>query len=331
MKRSRVSLILVVFALIASGVTAEAQQARKIWRIGYLSSRSPAMESARFEPVRLALRDLGYIEGQNIAIEYRYSEGKRERFPELAAELVRLKVDVIVVAGGDPSVRAAMNATSTIPIVMTGGGSDPVEVGVVKSLARPGGNITGITNLGGELGGKRLELLKEAIPNVRRVAVLYDLSNPSAVQEIKEDLPIAARELKLTVKPWEIRSLEGLEKLFAAQSKERPDGLYVTGGAILNTNRQRIVNLAAKSRLPAVYSRREYVDEGGLMYYGADLTDSYRQVAWYIDRILKGTKPADLPVQQPMKFEFVINLKTAKQIGIEVPQWTLMKADRVIR
>ena len=211
-------------------MTAEAQQPKKVPRIGYLSSIDPASESARSEAIRLALRELGYIEGQNIAIEYRYAEGKLDRFPELAAELVRLKVDIIVVAGGATAIRAAKNATKTIPIVMTGAGADPVEAGLVESLARPGGNVTGITNLSRELGGKRLELLKEAVPKLARVAVLYDPANPGSVLEVKEVLPVAARALGLTIQPWEVRAADDFEKVFAALSKQRPDGLYVIGG-----------------------------------------------------------------------------------------------------
>ena len=265
----------------------------------------PASESTRAEAIRLALRERGYIEGQNIAIEYRYAEGKRDRFPELAAELVRLKVDIIVVAGGIGLVRAAKNATKTIPIVMTGGGADPVEAGLIESLARPGGNVTGLTNLNRELGGKRLELLKEAVPKLARVAVLYDPASPASVLEVKEVLPVAARALRLTIQPWEVRDADGFEKVFAALNKQRPDGLYVTGGPANDANQKRIAGFALKSRLPSVDENREYVNAGGLMYYGADQADSYRRVAYYIDRILKGAKPADLPVEQPMKFEFV--------------------------
>ena len=319
--------------LLAVAVIAEAQQqAKKVPRIGYLASRDPATESTRSEPVRLALRELGYIEGKNVVIDYRYAEGKRDRYPELLAELVRLKVDVIVAAGGEPTVRAAIKATKTIPIVMTGGGADPVEAGYIKSLARPGGNVTGITNLGLELGGKRLELLKEALPKVARVAVLYDpAAGSDFLREVNEDLPIAARGLGLDIRSWEARAVGDFEKIFAALNKERPDGLYVTGSLLFHTNRKRIVEFALQSRLPSVYSRREYVDEGGLIYYGADLADSYRRVAYYVDKILKGTKPADLPVEQPAKFELAINLKTAKQIGLTIPQKVLSRADKVIK
>jgi putative ABC transport system substrate-binding protein len=318
--------------LFALCLPAEAQQQKKVPRIGYLASRDATTESTRSEPVRLALRHLGYIEGENIEVEYRYAEGKRDRYPELLAELVRLKVDVIVAAGGEPTVRAAMKATETIPIVMTGGGADPVEAGHVESLARPGGNVTGITNLGLELGGKRLELLKEAVPKVARVAVLYDPgAGPGFVREVKEDLPIAARGLGLTIRSWEARAVRDFERVFAALNKERPDALYVTGGLLFNTNRKRIVGFALESRLPSVYGRREYVDEGGLMYYGADLMNSYRRVAYFVDRLLKGAKPADLPVEQPTKFELVFNLKTANQIGLTISPNVLARADKVIK
>ena len=231
MKKVAVPSILVAVILLAVAVIADAQQPKKVPRIGYLSTTDPARESARSEAIRLALRELGYIEGQNIATEYRYAEGKRDRLPELAAELVRLKVDIIVVAGGATSVQAAKNATKTIPIVMVGTGIDPVEAGLVESLARPGGNVTGITNLTRELGGKRLELLKEAVPKLARVAVLYDPAIPGTVREVKEVLPVAARALGLTVRSWEVRDADGFERVFAALNKERPDGLYVPGGA----------------------------------------------------------------------------------------------------
>jgi putative ABC transport system substrate-binding protein len=280
--------------------------------------------------VRLALRELGYIEGQNIAIEYRYAEAKRDRYPELAAELVRLKVDIIVVAGGFIPIQAAKNATKTIPIVMAGVGGDPVKLGLVESLARPGGNVTGITTLVTDLGGKRLELLKESVPKLARVAVLYDPAVPVA-RQVKNDLPVEARALGLTVQLREIRAAEDFERVFAALNNERPDGLYVSAGLVITLNGKRIVDFALKSRLPSTYSDREAVNAGGLMYYGADLTDSYRRVATYVNRILKGAKPADLPVEQPTKFEFIINLKTAKQIGLAIPPNVLARADKVIR
>jgi ABC-type uncharacterized transport system substrate-binding protein len=311
--KTKFAVLALCAMLLALSFPAEAQQAKKVPLIGYLGVRDPAGESTRSEAIRAALRELGYIEGKNIAFEYRYAEGKRDRYPELAAELVRLKVDVIVAPGGDPGTRAAMNATKTIPIVMTGGGIDPVEAGLVESLARPGGNVTGITNLARELGGKRLELLKEAVPKVARVAVLYDPTNPNTAREVKELLPVAARALGLTVQSWEIQAADGFEKVFAALSKERPDGLYVPGASpLMFANEKRIVGFALKSRLPSVYGSRESVEAGGLMSYGADQADSYRRVAYFVDRLLKGAKPADLPVEQPTKFELVINLKTAK-------------------
>ena len=322
--------VLSILVLLAVGLIAEAQQPKKVSRIGYLSSFHPASESARSEGIRLALRELGYIEGQNIATEYRYAEGKRERLSEVATELVRLKVDIIVVAGGTGIIQAAKNATKTIPIVMTGGGSDPVEAGLVESLAHPGGNVTGTTTLASELTGKRLELLKEAVTKLVRVAALYDPANSNDIVEVKELLPADARALKLTIQPWEIRAVDDFEKVFAALNKQRPDGLYVTGSPLMGANRKRIADFAIKSRLPSV-SNRTYVDAGGLMSYGADLADSYRRVAIYVDKILKGAKPGDLPVEQPTKFELVINLKTAKQIGVTIPQKVLARADKVIK
>jgi putative ABC transport system substrate-binding protein len=235
-----------------------------------------------------------------------------------------------VTVGGDPLIQAAKNATKTIPIVLSGTGSDPVEAGLVESLARPGGNITGLTNIGGQLGGKRLELLKEAVPKLARVAVFYDPASPN-VRERKEVLPVAARALGLTVRAWEVRDANGFEQVFAALNKERPDGLYVPSSRLMNANQKRIAGLALKSRLPSMYAIKGFVDAGGLMSYGADLAASYRRAAYFVDRILKGAKPADLPVEQPMKFEFVINLKTAKQIGLTIPQSLLYRADKVIK
>ncbi len=317
-----------LFALCSS---AEAQQPKKVPRIGYLSSPDATRESARSEAIRLALRELGYIEGQNIATEYRYAEGKRDRAAELAAELVRLKVDIIVAAGGDTVVRAAKNATTTIPIVMTGAGPDPVKAGFVESLARPGGNVTGVTNLVTELGGKRLELLKEAVPKLARVAILYDPAVAVSVLEMKEVLPAAASALRLTVRYWEVRAADDFERVFAALNKERPDGLLASGGPRMIANPKRITDLALKSRLPSMYQSREFVEAGGLMYYGADIAENYRRVAYYVDRILKGAKPADLPVEQPTKFELVINLKTAKQIGLTIAPEVLARANKLIK
>jgi putative ABC transport system substrate-binding protein len=328
-RRTAIRRLTTFFLTTAS--LAHAQQTKKIWRIGYLSNADAATESARSEAIRLALRERGYIEGQNIATEYRYAEGKRDRLQEFAAELVRLKVDVIVVTGGAGVIRVAQSVTKTIPIVMVGRGVDPVVASLIESLARPGGNVTGVTNLTVELGGKRLELLKEAVPKLSRVAFLYDPETRASVIEAKEVIPAVSRTLGLTVRSWEARDAGGLERAFSALSKDRPDGLYVHSGGLMNANQKRVAGFTLKSRIPSASSSREYVDAGGLLYYGADLADSYRRVAYFVDRILKGTKPAELPVEQPMRFELVINLKTAKQIGLTIPQWTLMKADKVIQ
>ncbi len=271
------------------------------------------------------------LEGQNIATEYRYAEGKVDRLPELAADLVRLKIDIILAASGAVTIKAAKNATKTIPIVMMGPGADPVEAGLIESLARPGGNVTGITNLNRELGGKRLELLKEAVGKLAHVAVLYDPAGPASVLEVKEVLPAAARALRLTLQPWEVRAADDFDRVFAAMGKPRPDGLLVAGGPLAALNGKRIADFALKSRLPSMYVTRDYVEAGGLMSYGADLAESYRRVAYYIDRILKGTKPADLPVEQPMRFELVVNLKTAKQIGVTIDPNLLARANRLIK
>jgi putative tryptophan/tyrosine transport system substrate-binding protein len=328
--RKWLGLSVIAFMLVVVGAAASAQQPKKIARIGYLVSSDPATESARAEAIRLALRELGHIEGQNIAIEYRYAEGKQDHWPALAAELVRLKVDIIVVTGGALWVRATKNATKTIPIVMVGTGGDPVKEGLVESLARPGGNVTGVTNLTTELGGKRLELLKEAVPKIARVAVLYNPVTPGIILELKE-IQAAARALGVTTQAWEARPTDGFDRLFAAMSNQRPDGLLVLSGPLMGASVKRIAGFAIKSRLPSVHGNRSYVDAGGLMSYGADLADSYRRVAYYVDKILKGAKPGDLPVEQPTKFELVINLKTAKQIGVTIPQKVLARADRVIR
>ena len=242
--------------LLTTATVAPAQQPQKIPRIAYLSARDPASDSPRGQGIRLALRELGYIEDQNIAIEYRYANGKSDRFPELAAELVRLKVDIIVAAGGDALLRPVINATKTIPIIMTGGGADPVRAGFIKSLARPGGNVTGLTNLIEELSGKRLELLKEAVPSIDRVAVLDDSTASANGIDLTEILPAAARALGLTILPWKVRRARELDKVFAGITKQRPNGLIVSTGATLNTNRKPIVDFALKNRLPSIYGRR---------------------------------------------------------------------------
>jgi putative tryptophan/tyrosine transport system substrate-binding protein len=306
-----------------------AQQPKKVHRIGYLSSVDQATDSSRSQGIRAALREAGYIEGQNIDFAYRYAEGKVDRLPDLAAELVRSKVDIII-AVNFPGVEAAKNATKTTPIVMVNVGRDPVEAGLVESLARPGGNVTGISNLGIELGAKRLELLKEAVTKITRVAELYDPANPGNLVSVKELLP-AARTLKLTIQPFEVRGADDFERVFSAMGKQRPDGLYVHGSPLMYANQKRVAGLALKSRLPSIYSQDEYVHAGGLMSYGNDITEHYRRIAYYVDRILKGAKPADLPVEQPTKFEFVINIATAKQIGLTIPPDLLARATRIIR
>jgi putative tryptophan/tyrosine transport system substrate-binding protein len=314
--------------LFALNFPAEAQQPKKIFRIGYISGSDAATDAARSEPFRQALRELGYIEGRNIAIEYRYAEGKQALFPEVAAGIVRLKVDVIV-ASGDTLVRAAKNETKTIPIVMMGFGADPVETGLIENLAHPGGNITGLTNVARQLTGKRLEFLKEAVPRVVRVSFLYD---PARIDVSRlNELQNTARPFGMTVRSWDVRNAEGLETVFAALSKERPDGLFVSGGALMTTYRKRIVGFALTKRLPSVFTDREAVEAGGLLYYGANLADSYRRAALYVDKILKGAQPAELPVEQPTKFELMVNLKTAKQIGLTIPPSVLARADKVIR
>jgi ABC-type uncharacterized transport system substrate-binding protein len=324
-------LLVTLLSLLAVPLAA-AQQPQTIPRIGFLSVTDPATDASRVEAIRLALRELGYVEGENIAFEYRYAEGKGARSPELAADLVRLDVDIILVLGGEQGVRAAQNATKTIPIVMTGRGPDPVAAGLIQSLARPGGNVTGITLLSRDLGAKRLEVLKEAVPKLARVAVLYDPATVSSGLEVKELLPVAARALGVTIQPWKIQAADDFEKVFAALRKERPDGLYVPGGgALIRAHEQRIVGFALQSRLPSVYDNREAVEGGGLMYYGTNLAASHRRVAWYVDKLLKGAKPADLPVEQPTTFELVINLKTANALGLTIPPTLLFQATKVLR
>ena len=330
LRRQFISVALIIIFLLA-GALAHAQQPKKLFRICYLSNTSPSAESPRSEAVGKRLRELGYVEGQNASIDYRYAEGNRDLAPKIAAEFVALNCDVIVVAGGYSWIRAVMEATKTIPIVMTGAGLDPVDSGLIKSLARPGGNVTGITNLEIDLGGKRLELFKEALPKLSRVAVLYDPTTGNQ-RLVKDELAVLARALKLALQPWEIRDADDFEKVFAAMGKQRPDGLYVVGGGgVIVANGKRIANFALKSRLPSMFSRKPDVEAGGLMSYAADNDERYRQIAWYIDKILKGSKAADLPVQQPMKFEFVINLQTAKKIGVTINTDVLARATKIIR
>jgi putative tryptophan/tyrosine transport system substrate-binding protein len=316
-----VCLLLTVFLL----TVVEAQQPAKVSRIGFLSSGSLASSAPLAEAFRKGLRELGYVEGKNIIIEYRDGKGRLDRLPGLAADLVRLNVDIIV-TGGRPSTRAAQQATSTIPIVMAASGN-PVGNRFVASLARPGGNITGLTTIRGDLTGKRLELLQEAVSKISRVAVLW---GPPAASNFK-DAEAAARLLGLEFQSLEVRSPGDLEGAFQAATKERAQALVALRNPVIFNQRKRIVELAMKSRLPAIYDDREFVEAGGLMSYGTNQADLYRRAATYVDKILKGAKPADLPVEQPTKFEFVINLKTAKQIGLTIPPNVLARADRVIR
>jgi len=320
------SLVLISCALLfALCLPAEAQQPKKIPRIGFLLGGSA---SFRVEAFRQGLHNLGYVEGQNIAIEFRYAEGKLERLPVLAAELVQLKVDVIV-AGGTPATQAAKNATKIIPIIGTG--TDLVGTGLIASLAHPGGNVTGISNLNESVGGTQLELIKEAFPSASHVAVLWDPRNGGNAAWL-EKLKIAAEPLRITLQPLEIRSgPSDFEDAFSAIKRDHASAINVLQNSQNIIYRQKIFDFAAKSKLPTMYADSTFVEAGGLMSYGYSIADSYRRVAYYVDKILKGKKPVDLPAEQPMKFEFVINLRTAKQIGVTIPQSVLYRADRVIK
>ena len=314
--------------LLALCQSVEAQQPKKVPRIGAFVPASASAAPELVEALRQGLREHGYVEEQNITLEPRYAEGEIERLAGFAAELVRLKADVIVV-GSTPGIIAVKNTTSAIPIVMVTTG-DPVAGGLVASLARPGGNITGLTALGQELSGKRLEVLKEAVPKVSRVAVLSNPTNPDSGLSLK-GVEVAARALGVQFRVQEVRDPTGFDKAFETITRQGARALMVLPDPMFVSQRGRIVALSAKSRLPAMYAHREFVDAGGLMFYGASLADMWRRAATYVDKILKGTKPADLPVEQPKKFEFIINLKAAKQIGLTIPQWTLTKADKVIK
>ena len=321
--------LLVVMSIFVESALSEAQQPTKVPRIGYLTGATPDGQSHRIEAFRQGLRELGYVEGKNISIEYRFAEGKPDRLPALAAELVRLKVDVIVTSGA-PATRSAKEATVTIPIVMTND-TDPVGSGFVASLARPGGNITGLSNLRPEISGKRLELLKEVVPRLSRVAVMGTSTIPGNAQNLKET-ELAAGALAVKLQYLDVLGPKDIETAFRAASKGRAEAvLALSSGGILLSQRAQLADLAVKSRLPAIYQSRSYVEAGGLMSYGASITDLNRRAATYVDKILKGTKPADLPVEQPTKFELVINLKAAKQIGLTIPPNVLARADKVIK
>ena len=320
-----VGLSLIAFVLLVTAAVATAQKPTRVPRIGHLSIFGA---SARIEAFRQGLRELGYTEGNNINFEFRSAEGKLERLPDLAAELVRLKVDIIVTAGA-PSARAAQGATVTIPIVMMQVG-DPVGSGFVASLARPGGNITGLSALAPELSGKRLELLKEMVPKLSRVAVFGTSAYPGNAQALKE-IELAAEAFKVQLQYLDVLGPKDIETAFQAASKGRAESLLVLGGPVLNSHRTQIADLAAKNRLSAIYDRREYVEAGGLMSYATSITALDRRAAVFVDKILKGAKPADIPVEQPTKFELIINLKAAKQIDLTIPPNVLARADKVIR
>jgi putative ABC transport system substrate-binding protein len=324
----QISAVLLATAMLSVFQLAEAQQAKKVPRIGYMSQQSLASESARVEGFRHGLRDLGYIEGKNIAVEYRWGEGNADRVPDLAAELVRLKVDIIV-AAGNLAALAAKNATKTIPIVFPLSG-DPLRGGLVASLARPGGNVTGLTSIAQELGGKRLELLKEVVSRLSRVAVLSNPTNPVHGPAL-DDVKVAALSLGLQLQLLEVKGADEFESAFSTIRRMRAQALLGQPDEMFNTRRALVAALAVKGRLPTMFYNRDWAEAGSLMSYGVDVPDMFRRAAIYVDKILKGTKPADLPVEQPTKFEFVINLKTAKQIGLTIPQSVLYRADKVIR
>jgi putative tryptophan/tyrosine transport system substrate-binding protein len=328
MKKAALLSILVAAVQLAVEVMAQPEQSTKIPRIGILSSLSPAAVSARMDAFRQGLRELGYVEGKNLVIEYRYAEGKLDRLPALAAELVRLKVDVIV-TGGPAVNRSAKESTVTIPIVLSFD-NDPVGNGFVASLARPGGNITGLSTFAPEISGKQLELLKEIIPKLSRVAVFgnsIQAGNPQALRETE----LAAGALGVRLHYLDVRSPKDIETAFREASKGRANAVLVLGNVIVTSQPKQFVELAVKSRLPAIYWSPEFVEAGGLMTYSVSITDLFRRTATYVDKILTGAKPADLPVEQPKKFEFIINLKAAKQIGLTIPPNVLARADKVIK
>jgi putative ABC transport system substrate-binding protein len=326
--KKNIAVVTLCVMLFAVCLPAQAQQPTKIPHIGFQLDAPASSATARIEAFRQGLRELGYIEGKNIIIEWRSSEGKPERRSEIAAELVHLKEDVIVSAG--PTVtRALKEATSTIPIIMAQD-PDPVGSGFVASLARPGGNITGLASLSSENSGKQLELLKEIVPRLSRVAVIGNSTNPGDAQALRETV-LAAGSFEVYLRYLDVLDPKDIETVFQAAAKGRADAVLVLGNPILNAHRKQIVDLAIRHRLPVIYSRPEYIESGGLMYYGTSYNDLLRRAASYVDKILKGAKPADLPVEQPKKFEFIVNLKTAKQIGLTIPPNVLARADKVIK
>ena len=325
--RRRELLIALGAGALAWAGAVRAQAPPTVRRIGLLSGSTPSVNASSYQAFRLGLRDLGWVEGTNISIEYRYAEGRHDRLPDLAADLVRLKVDVIVTTATSDAL-AAQKATRAIPIVMVAAG-DPVASGLVESLARPGGNVTGLSQMLQELGGKRLELLKEMVPKLSRVAVLWNPQSASATLNWKENQQ-PARQLGIQLHSLEVRSPNELDKAFEAATRAHAGALAILPDPVITTNLKRIVDFAAKSRLPSIYQWSEFADAGGLVTYGPDRADLFRRAAIYLDKILKGTKPGDLPVEQPTKLELVVNLKTAKALGITIPQSVLFRADRVI-
>src|SRR5262245_835432 len=315
MKR-KITVLTLCTLLIALCASAEAQQPTKIPQIGYLSYGSEEIDKSLLAALQQGLRELGYLEGKNIVIEQRYAEGQSDKLPELVAEFVRVKADVIVVTG-DPAAPAAKKATKAIPIVIVTS-PDPVGTGLVESLAHPGGNVTGLSDFHGGVVTKRLELLKDVAPLASRIAVLLNPANPSNPIQLK-DIQAAAPAFRVTLISMEVKGPDDLDPAFTTIAKGRPGALLVLGDRLFATNQTQIIELAVKNRLPTIYSQSLYVEAGGLMSYGANFTDQYRRAAIYVDKILKGAKPADLPVEQPKKFEFVINLKAAKQIGLTIP------------
>lgn len=326
--KSRTVAVIIFLAAVWTPLSSKAQEPAKVWKIGVLVSSSPSLNASRDEGLRQGLREFGYLEGKDLVMEYRYAEGKLNRLADLAAELVRLKVDVIVVGGTRVAV-AAKRATGTIPIVVSGAG-DLVTAGLVRSFSYPGGNVTGVSRLSPDFFGKRLELLKEIIPKANRVAALLNRDNPGYGATVKE-MDLAVQALGMILQPLAVQSPNGFDGAFTAAAKERASALVVMPDALFNNHTSRIVELAAKHRLPAMYDRAAFVESGGLMSYGVNLAELARQAAWYVDQILKGGKPADLPMVEPIKFDLAINLKAAKQIGLAIPPEVLTRADKVIK
>jgi putative ABC transport system substrate-binding protein len=326
--RKLVGLTAIAFLLAVGGARAEAQQPKKVPHVGVLAGGSAVSDAARIEALRQGLRELGYVEGKNIVIDYEYADGKTNRLTELAARLVQLKVEVIVTAGPSAT-RAAKQTTTTIPIVMAQD-SDPIASGLVASLARPGGNITGLSRLSPELSGKQLELLKETVPTLSQLAVFENSAQPGNQQSLNE-VERAAGALGVQLQTLNISGPTNIQTAFRTASKRRTNGLLVLSSPVLFAQRTEVVELAARNRLPAIYFALEFAEDGGLMSYGPSITDLFRRAATYVDKILKGAKPAELPVEQPTKFELIINLKAAKKIGLTIPANVLARADRVIK